>query len=264
MEFDSNDYVLITFKRLMEEKGFVINEIDEDGLISLSKGDFDTTISLDNLRKDYNKAEDDSIIQDFVNAVSEMDEDLPDWDTAKNGIFPSLYPSDFDFGDFIHYPITEEFNMIMVYDYGNRKAWISEEQLDVWKIDNKTILEAAYKNLDIVLESAELEVEDVEGKKLSFFSLEDETMKSVLLLSKQLSKKVEPELGWPIIAVVPVRNFIYMFAEDDFEFFAERIGDVVMDEYRNSGYPITTELLLINDEAISAVAKFEPLDEDEE
>jgi hypothetical protein len=264
MEIDRNDYVLMTFKRLIEAKGFTIDDIDEYELISLSKGDYEMKVSLDNLRKDYEHVPEDSVIEEFVEAVASADEELPDWDTARGSIFPSLCPSDFEFGEYINYPVTEAFNMVLVYDFGNKKAWINEEQLTVWGIDNKTVLQAAYKNLDIVLEAATVETDEIEGRKLVFFSMDDETMKSVLVLAKGLRKKIEPVLGWPVIAVIPVRDFSYLFAEADFELFAERLGDVVMDEYKNSGYPVTTELLLLDGETITAVAKFEPLDEEQD
>ncbi|GAB2812285.1 hypothetical protein [Ferruginibacter profundus] len=261
MYFDKDDYVLITFKRMIEAKGFVIDDIDEAELIYLSKGDYEVRVSLDNLRKDYEQTPEDIIIEEFVEAVASAEEEMPDWETAKTGIYPSLCPSDFEFGAYINYPITDDFNMVIVYDSGNKKVWINEDQLDAWKIDNQTILQTAYKNLDIVLDNAVLEVEDFEGKKLAYFTLEDETMKSVLVLSKNLRKKVEPQLGWPIVTVIPVRDFSYLFAEKEFDFFAEKLADLIMDEYKNSGYPVTTEILLV-DEAVKAIAKYEANEEE--
>lgn len=257
MQFDNNDYVLATFKRMIEAKGFVIDNIDEDELIYLSKDDYEMRVSLDNLRKDYEQTPEDVIIEDFVEAIASSQEEMPDWPTVRPGIYPSLCPSDFEFGEYINYPITEEFNMVIVYDSGNKKVWINEDHLDEWKIDNQTLLQTAYKNLDSVLDNAILEVEEFEGKKLAFFSLEDETMKSVLVLSKNLRRKVEPHLGWPIVTVIPVRDFSYLFAEADFDFFAERLADATMDEYKSSGYPITKEILLVDDEAVKAIAKYE-------
>jgi len=262
MKFDKNDYVLITFKRMVEERGFTIDAIDEDELIHLSKDDEELKISLDNLRKDYEATGEDDIIEEFVEAITSSNE-IPGWEIAKNGIYPSLFPAAFDFGDYIHYPITDDFNMVIVYDFGNKKSWLDEDQLATWQIDNQTLLKTAYQNLDKVLDNAILEIEDVEGKKLAFFSLEDETMKSVLVLSKNLKNKVAGELDWPLAAVIPVRDFSYVFAAADFDFFAERLGGIVMDQYKNSGYPISTEVLEIDGETIKAIAKFE-IDEEED
>lgn len=256
MELDNNDHVWITFKKMIEAKGFVIDHVDEDELIYLSKGDYEMRVSLDNLRKDYEQTPEDVIIEEFVEAISSTEEEMPDWPAVRPGIYPSLCPSDFEFGEYINYPITEEFNMVIVYDSGNKKVWINENHVEQWEIDNQTLLQTAYRNLDAVLDNAILEVEEVEGKKLGYFSLEDETMKSVLVLSKQLRRKVEPHLGWPVVTVIPVRDFSYLFAETDFDFFAPRLADITMDEYKNSGYPITTELLVVDD-AVRAIAKYE-------
>lgn len=260
MDFTEDDHVFTVFKKLIEEKGLTIEGIDEDDIIHLSDG---AKVSLDNLRKEYEQVKEDYCIENFVEAITSS-YDMPGWDEAKPNIFPSLFPSDFDFSDHVNFPVTDEFNMIYVYDTPINKIWISEEQLTAWGIDNETLVKAAYENLDRVLDTATLEIEMVDDKKLGFFSLEDETMKSVLLLAKNLKAKVSKEIGWPIIAVIPVRDFCYIFAESDFDFFAQRIGDAVMNEYQDSAYPITLELLQRGDEGIKAVGRFEMNDEEVE
>jgi len=264
MDDRNNDYVFVTFKRLVEKKGFHIRKIDEEDLIHLLKDDYDMKVSLYNLRREYEQIKEDFCIESFVEAVAHTNDDLPEWDESSKRIYPSLFPSDFNFEDHINFPVTETFNMIIVYDSGVGKAWVNEEQLTTWKIDNQALLKAAYANLDKVLDEAILEVDMIENKKLCFFSLEDETMKSVLILSKKLKNKVSAELGWPIIAVIPVRDFCYLFSERDLDFFTGRIGDTVMNEFENSGYPITIEILKCSDEGIKAVGKYEKNGEEAE
>lgn len=260
MDFTSNDHVFMIFKKLIEEKGLTVEAIDEEDIIHLSDG---AKISLDNLRKEYEQVKEDYCIENFVEAITSSYE-LPGWEEARMSILPSLFPSDFDFGEHVNFPVTDEFNMIFVYDTPIHKIWINEEQLTSWTIDNEKLVKAAYVNLDRVLETAKLEIETVDDKKLGFFTLEDETLKSVLILAKGLKSKIEKEIGWPIIAVVPVRDFCYIFAENDFEFFAERVGDTVMNEYQNSAYPVTLELLKRDDDGIKAVGRFEMNDESDE
>ena len=265
MDFTKDDLVFTRFKDLVEAKGWEIKMIDEDGLIYIEKdGEEEIKVSLDNLRKEYERLNDESVIVNFVEVIVKTYEELPPWAEVENNIFPSLFPSDFDFDDYISYPVTEEFNMIIVCDSETAKTWINEEQLTTWGIDNETLLKTAYRNLDRVLEQANLEFELYEGKKLATFEVQDNTMKSVLILSKNLKAKVEKEIGWPVLVVIPVRDFCFMFAEADYDFFAERLGGTVIDEFQNSGYPITTEILQCDDEGIQAIARFEPNDDDTE
>jgi len=53
-----------------------------------------------------------------------------------------------------------------------------------------------------------------------------------------------------------VRDFCYIFSEEDLEYFSQRLGSVVLDEYNNSGYPITTEILRFSNTAIEAIGKY--------
>ena len=71
-----------------------------------------------------------------------------------------------------------------------------------------------------------------------------------------MKNKIESDFGFPFYAVIPVRDFCYIFSENDFAFFSERIGKVVVDEYKQSGYPITTEILKFTDEGVETVGQY--------
>jgi hypothetical protein len=71
-----------------------------------------------------------------------------------------------------------------------------------------------------------------------------------------MKEKLNKDFGFPFYAVIPVRDFCYIFSEKDFEFFSNRIGEVVVEEYKNSGYPITTEILKFTENGIKSVGKY--------
>jgi hypothetical protein len=148
------------------------------------------------------------------------------------------------------------FNTVFVYEEKLSKKWIDETQVEKWGIDNETLVRYANLNLDKEVEKASLEIELIEGKKLGLIETNEETKKSAFLLSKKLKDIVRKELGWPIYAVIPVRDFVYLFSEEDAEFFIERVGGVVVQEYNESGYPITTEILKCSDDGIVAIGKY--------
>ncbi|HID66410.1 MAG TPA: hypothetical protein EYP32_06335 [Aquificaceae bacterium] len=71
-----------------------------------------------------------------------------------------------------------------------------------------------------------------------------------------MAEKVKTDFSYPFFAVIPVRDFCYIFSENDFQFFASKIGKVVVDEYKKSGYQITTEILKFTEKGIEAVGKY--------
>lgn len=256
MHFTENDFVFQIFKKAIADHGFVIYGITDDERVCVVKGDFELTVSLDNLRKEFAHENDENIISEFADALASAGEEIPAWKVAKDKVFPSLYPSDYDYGDFVNFPVTEMFNTVFVYEEKLSKKWIDEAQVEKWSIDNETLVRHANVNLDKEVEKASLEIELIEGKKLGLLETTEETKKSAFLLSKKLKDKVRKELGWPIYAVIPVRDFVYLFSEEDSEFFIERVGGVVLQEYNESGYPITTEILKCTDDGIIAIGKY--------
>jgi len=87
-------------------------------------------------------------------------------------------------------------------------------------------------------------------------NLEEVSLKSSCLFSSKIKDLVENNIGFPFYAVIPVNDFCYIFAEEDFEYFSQRLGSVVLDEYNNSGYPITTEILKFSETAVEAIGKY--------
>lgn len=256
MHFTESDFVFQVFKKALAEHGFVVSNITEDERVRIAKKDFELTVSLDNLRKEFAHENDENVISEFAAAIASAGEEIPSWDVAKDKVFPSLFPSDYDYGEFVNFPVTEMFNTVFVYEEKMSKQWIDENQVEKWGIDNETLVRHANTNLDKEFEQVKLEIELIEGRKLGFLELGEETKKATFLLSKKLKDKVINELSWPIYAVIPVRDFVYLFSVEDSDFFIERVGGVVLQEYNESGYPITPEILKCTDEGIIAIGRY--------
>ncbi|MNW12112.1 hypothetical protein D3C71_2097190 [compost metagenome] len=87
-------------------------------------------------------------------------------------------------------------------------------------------------------------------------NLEEVALKSSCLFSSKIKNLVQNTIGFPFYAVIPVRDFCYIFAEEDFEYFSQRLGSVVLEEYNGSGYPITTEILKFSETGVEAIGKY--------
>ena len=102
---------------------------------------------------------------------------------------------------------------------------------------------------------AHLETEDVDGNLLGMISTQITEFKASLVLSAGFRSLVEPTHGWPVLVVLPCRDFAYVVRCDNQEFVG-RLGQVVVDEYNQSGYPITKDVLQVSDDGIKAIGTF--------
>lgn len=253
------DIVFNRFKTRIEDLGLTIDKIDEDELIYIEHNENTVKISLDNVRKSYNQDGNfdhlDSLIQSVHDYLMEIP--IPTWDESKDNVFLSLYPSDADFQDNIHDPVTNDFHKYYVYYRDNQYIWISHDQLGTWEINEDTFKQHVDKNMNTLLNSSSIETMTTEsGATLAYFVTEMAELKSALLFSKDLKEKVAPILGFPIYCVLPVRDFCYMFNEKDKDELIPLLGQAVLKEYQESGYEITTEIIKISDDGIEALGKY--------
>src|SRR5262249_38298122 len=108
-----------------------------------------------------------------------------------------------------------------------------------------------------ILRQTKVETSAVEQHQLGMLSNELSAFKAALLFCPNLREMVEPVLGWPLFAVMPCRDFVYVLSQKDKPLLG-RMGHVVMREYEKSGYPISTEVFEITDEGIRAIGDYQP------
>ncbi|TDL99656.1 MAG: hypothetical protein C4K58_07120 [Flavobacteriaceae bacterium] len=255
-----NDFVFDEFKSQIERNGMKIDSVDETGLIYISQGEQTLKISLDNVRRNYERDKDESHISDLVQTLVSYSTEIPqNWEDAKNDIYISLFPNDNDFQEFLHTKITDEFSKVYVHSGQDKLTWITKDDLKKWNISETEIVSQANNNADKLLKTTPITFETIENRKLGLIEVERSTLKGALLFAPNMKEKIKSDFGFPFYAVIPVRDFCYIFSEKDFEFFSSRIGNVVVEEYKQSGYPISTEILKFTDNGVEAVGKY-PVD----
>lgn len=251
------DFVFDEFKSQIESKGMKIDSVDETGLIYISQGELTLKISLDNVRRNYERDKDKTHISDLVQTFLSYSIELPkNWADAKDDIYISLFPNDFDFQDFIHRQITDEFSKVYVHSGQDKFSWITKKEIEQWGVTETELDNQANNNADKLLKHTTISLDTIENRKLGLIEAEHITLKGALLFAPTMKEKIKTDFGFPFYAVIPVRDFCYIFSEKDFDFFSQRIGKVVVDEYKQSGYPITTEILKFTDNGVEAVGKY--------
>jgi len=251
------DIVFQRFKIAIEAKGMTIDKVDDSGLLYISQGNWALEVSLDNVRRNYARDQDESHIFALVETILNYANGMPAiWEDAKDHIYVSLFPSDHDFNSFIHVPVTDTFDKVFTHYDGTKHTWIAVEDAMKWGIEQDQLLKQADKNADRLSNAAAITIEDIDGHRLGFIDHELATLKAALLFSPAMQHRLNTELGLPFYAVIPVRDFCYVFPEEDLEFFSSRLGSTVVEEYKNSGYPITTEILRFSSQGVDAIGQY--------
>ena len=253
------DILLERFKTRVEDLGLSIDHIDEDGLVFITVDDQILTVSLDNVRKSYEQEGSfehlDSLVESIHNKLIEPE--MPEWALAKEKVFLSLFPADFNYGDIVFEPVSKDFIRHYVYYEHDEYHWITFPQLEKWKITEATLKSQVDVNMSALLDASSIETTTLEsGETLVYFETAMDGLRSALLFSGNVKEKLQPLLGWPVYAVLPVRDFCYVFSEKDKPRLIELLADIVIKAYEEGGYEITSEIIRISDEGIRAVGKF--------
>jgi hypothetical protein len=126
--------------------------------------------------------------------------------------------------------------------------------LEGWRAGRREAEAEAFSNLAAVLARSSIEYKDIDGVRLGFVTTAI-PFKSALILAPNLKEVVAPVLGWPLHAVMPDRDFLYLW-DARHTTFLNRVGGVVVREFAAAPYPLTTEVFEIGDGGIAAIGAF--------
>lgn len=255
------DFVFGEFETEIKKQGLKIDSVDETGRVHISQGELTLKIGLDNLRKEYNRAKDKSIILVFVKTLvqtmASYSIGIPtEWIAVKNDIFISLFPNQNEFKDFVHYKVTDAISKVYVYNGQATLNYVTSDNLKKWGITHKELDEQASINADSRLAKSIIVIDSIKGHRLGSIETEDPALTGALLFAPAMKEKIRKDFGFPFYAVLPVRDLCYIFPEKDIHFFSDWIGGVVVDEFKKSGYPVTTEILKFTDTGVETEAQY--------
>lgn len=249
----------------MELEGLFENELKkrnvpytktEDRLYDIETSEGLKTISIYNLEQNYLRDNDSEAIGRFVENILQPIPDLPSWEQLKTGIYASLEPSDYDgLNEFIHKKLADTVVVILSYFNPdiNQIRFLREKDLKENDIEVNQAWKQAYLNLDEIMSKTKVNFTDIDGQLLGMIEV-DEPYKASLILSTKLKDKVSEKIGWPIYAVSPARDFVYLFSKDGG--LINKVGEVVVREFKESGYPISTDVWELSDSQQTAIGAF--------
>jgi hypothetical protein len=233
-------------------------KLDADGQYSLNARGLSVKISLENLSRDFERDRDPDRVVTFVDSITSLLE-LPDWQEAEGRIRWQPEPGDHNFGDTLREPVSDKVALVLVYvdPSETQIRWLSPTDAEKWKKTHNELRAAAQTNMTRILHQTKIETAAVEEHRLGMLSNELNAFKAALLFCPNLKEVVEPVLGWPLFAVMPCRDFVYVLSQKDQPLLG-RMGHVVMREYEKSGYPVSTEVFEITDQGLRAIGDYQP------
>lgn len=259
---DAGIPVAALFEAELQRRGLSYFAIDA-GLyeINLPRDDGDDagwviTANIENLTRDVLRDNDRGAIRNFANHIRPPNPTAP-WPEAQPGLRLQVEPNDYLFGDTIHHPLTPQVDVVLVHtDEAERGIrWIETRDLAAWNVAEPVVQDIASQNLDRLLETTPIAMLDGGTFSYAYFD-SDSPFKASLLLAPSLRQSIEPKLGWPVLAVAPCRDFVYLVRASD-EDKLSGLGGIVNNEYTTSGHPVTTEVWKISDAGIKATGMFE-------
>jgi hypothetical protein len=131
---------------------------------------------------------------------------------------------------------------------------LAPETLARWSLTEREAWDGAGRRMDALLAKTPVVVDEVAGSRLGMLAT-DSVFKSSLIAAPSLRHIVEPALGWPLLAVAPCRDFVYLLP-DDAQDLLGRLGGVVVREFNTSPYPLSPEVFRISDHGIQAIGRF--------
>jgi len=231
-----------------------------DGLYEFQIDDRRITVSLENVRRDYDRDRNSRAVVEFVDqATRDFFTEAPTWNDVRGFVRFCLEPSAYEIGfeGVIRDTVTDGLCRVYVFTPpdGSRITWIDESMLPHWQVTRADLVRQADENMAAIVAATKLECEQIDGVKLGMLSTTETPFKASLVLSPAFRQLVSASHGWPVYVVTPCRDFVYVISTANRDFLG-RVGRVVVNEYRKSGHPITKDVLEVGDHGIRAIGTF--------
>lgn len=250
-----DDYARRLFEAELNRRGIGFSIDPKCGRHLLENDGGELRVSLENITRELGGEDDEQRMARFVDQViAPLGEEKRHWHADR--LYWALEPNDYENQPDYSEPIGDQVDRVLVHydEEAGLITWVRPDILHELRISAEQASTMARGNLGMELATAKLEIMDMQGVPLAMLGSRL-PFKSSLILAPNLKKVVGEKIGWPLLAVVPVRNFLYLWPAEHLEF-AGRVGPVVVREYQKSSYPISTEVFRIDDEGIEAIGVF--------
>lgn len=214
-------------------------------------------VRLDNLMRALERSGGDETLMDaFLDGALDVQAVLPPWPQARQQVLFSAERPPEHHTDAVLLELSQQLCAAVVCPDRHQlfTPWVCESHLAAWGIGEEELLDAAATNMAAMLAQVPLEVNTLEGVKTGML-VTDSIFKASLVMAPNLRQKVEPVMGWPVLAVLPHRDFLMLLGEGDMSF-VPKLGRLVADQFRGASHPLSTEVLRCGPDGVVPVGTF--------
>lgn len=219
------------------------------------------TVSLDNIERRFVRDGDETAIGRFIDSLLASHTPLPSWEKAAAHIYPLIEGGELEIAEStLHQSLSEQTQLVAVYYFEASELlrFLTRSSLADWQVSDDEVWTAANQNLERLMDEATVSVLSAGDLKLGVIETEG-PFKASLIRARCLKAKVEADLGWPVLAVAPDRDFVYLLNEADKDELG-RLGATVIKEFQSAEYPISTEVWRLDDDGAEVIGEF-PVDQ---
>jgi hypothetical protein len=241
------------FESELRRRGLTFAVDRESGRYEITVSGTRLLVSVDNLgRRLHGDARDAERVSGFVDSLVAAGE--PHSITSA-GLYWCLEPNDYSNQAAYRVAVSPQVDRVLVNVAEDESliTWVTAPNLQSIGLSAADASDQAWLNLDAALRRSRLETDEVDGVTLAILHT-DFPSKASLVLAPCLRDVVSGAVGWPILAVAPDRDFVYLWNAERRDFI-ERLGGIVAREYGRAPYPLTTEVLEIGD-SVQAIGTF--------
>jgi hypothetical protein len=212
-------------------------------------------VSLDNLTRQLTGAEDDaervSWFTDQVVAASRPAS------LTTDGLYWFLEPNGHQDDAGYREPVSPRLDRVLVHAdaAGALVRRMTAHALAEMGLSVDAASQHAWSSLDTALAQAEQVTYPAPGGATLLSFATALPSKASLLLAPSLRTAVEGAVGWPVLAVAPDRDFVYVWNAGHRDLIG-RLGGVVIREHAGAPYPLSAEIFEIGD-SIRAIGRYE-------
>src|SRR5215469_9305890 len=219
--------------------------IAADGRCIVSVSSMQILVSLDNLDRQLAVEDaDGGAVEAFTAGVFAAAELSP---VTADGLYWFAEPNDYDVLAEIRAPVSPRLDRVLVHVTGDGGLirWVARAHLDQVGLTVADATDRAWANLDGAVRQAQVTTGEIAGATVAMLATELPS-KASLLLAPALRDRIEDVIGWPVLAVAPDRDFVYLWNAGCRDLIAG-LGGVVTREHARAPYPLSMEVFQISD-----------------
>ena len=244
------------FVAAMDERQWPYERIS-DGIYRVEINGQTLTINSRNVRAEANRDNDAGAIDRFLDRAAAPLRGLPPWPAASVNLFPMIDSIDVELGPENATRALSDYARSVLVHYAPKEGmltFVRDSDLAAWGVSADDAWAAAEQSFRAIVAGTRVELLK-QGDLVLGMLHASEPYKASMILSPALKSLIPAELGWPVLAVAPARDFVYLFRKGDEEALG-RLGRVVVREFRESGYRVSPEVWELSDDGARAIGEY--------